>query len=93
MIADRLRPAIDRTLGIARPAVRIAVGTSEYDAIRDSLAVEAIGHTMTPLSDPEFNRSQSEAVRNLLEAPDEVDAARATSPRCCGPRWSRTSGC
>ncbi|HKJ35890.1 MAG TPA: hypothetical protein VKA36_04930 [Solirubrobacterales bacterium] len=67
MIADRMRPAIDRAVGIARPAVRIAVGTKEYDAIRDSLAAEAVGHTMAPLSDPEFNRSQSDAVRALLE--------------------------
>jgi uncharacterized membrane protein YheB (UPF0754 family) len=67
LIADRLRPAIDRTVGIAKPAVRIAVGTREYDTIRASLAVEAIDHTMAPLSDPEFNRSQSDAVRGLLE--------------------------
>lgn len=67
LISDRLRPAVDRTVGIARPAVRIAVGTSEYDAIRESLALEAVDQTMAPLSDPEFNRSQGEAVRRLLE--------------------------
>jgi uncharacterized membrane protein YheB (UPF0754 family) len=67
LIADRLRPAIDRALGIARPAVRIAVGTREYDAIRNALAVEAVGQTMAPLADPEFNADQSEAVRRLLE--------------------------
>ena len=67
LIADRLRPAIDRSVGIAKPAVRIAVGTSEYDAIRNALAAEAVGETMAPLSDPDFNRSQSDAIRRLLE--------------------------
>lgn len=67
LIADRLRPAIDRSLGIARPAVRIAVGTREYDTISDALAVEAVGQTMAPLADPDFNAGQSDAVRQLLE--------------------------
>ena len=67
LIGERMRPAIDRAVGIARPAVRIAVGSSQYDAIRDALAVEAVDQTMKPLSDPEFNRSQGDAVRGLLE--------------------------
>jgi hypothetical protein len=46
--------------------VRVAVGPSTYDAIRDSVAVEAVDYTMTPLTDPEFNRRQSEAVRSLV---------------------------
>ncbi|MGI8727156.1 MAG: hypothetical protein ACR2K6_05685 [Solirubrobacterales bacterium] len=67
LIADRLRPSIDRAAGVAGPAVRIAIGTTEYDRIRDSLAVEAIDQTMDPLSDPEFNARQSEEVKALLE--------------------------
>ena len=35
MIEDRLRPAVDRSIGAARPAVRIALGTRQFDAIRD----------------------------------------------------------
>lgn len=68
MIAGRLRPSVDRGLGIASPAVRVAVGTREYDAIRESLATEAVEHTMRPLGDPELNRRQSAAVRKLLVA-------------------------
>jgi uncharacterized membrane protein YheB (UPF0754 family) len=67
LIGERMRPAIDRAVGMAQPAVRIAVGSSEYDAIRDSLAVEAVDQTMDPLSDPEFNRVQSDRIRELLE--------------------------
>jgi uncharacterized membrane protein YheB (UPF0754 family) len=68
MLETALRPAVDRATGAARSAVRVAVGTREYDAIRDSVAVEAVDYTMTPLTDPEFNAHQSEAVRTLLAA-------------------------
>ena len=66
MIATALRPAVDRATGPARAAVRVAMGTRSYDAIRDSLAVEAVDYTMTPLADPEFNTRQSGAVRELV---------------------------
>ncbi len=46
--------------------MRVAVGTREYDAIRESVAIEAVDYTMTPLTDPEFNRRQSDAVRKLI---------------------------
>jgi uncharacterized membrane protein YheB (UPF0754 family) len=68
MIESRLRPAIDRSVGPAKPAVRVAVGTRQYDAIRESLATEAVEYTMTPLTDPEFNRQQSAEVRKLIAA-------------------------
>jgi uncharacterized membrane protein YheB (UPF0754 family) len=66
MIATVMRPALDRAVGPARAAVRVAVGTREYDAIRDSVAAEGVEHTITPLSDPEFNRRQSVAVRAFI---------------------------
>jgi uncharacterized membrane protein YheB (UPF0754 family) len=66
VLATTLRPAVDRATGRARAAVRVAVGTRQYDTIRESLAVEAVDHTMTPLADPEFNRAQSAAIRELL---------------------------
>ena len=66
MIESRLRPAVDRSIGAARPAVRIAVGARQYDAIRESIATEAVEYTMTPLSDPAFNRQQSSEMRDLI---------------------------
>jgi uncharacterized membrane protein YheB (UPF0754 family) len=66
MVETALRPAVDRAVGPTRSAVRVAVGTREYDAIRESVAVEAVDYTMTPLTDPEFNRQQSVAVRELI---------------------------
>jgi uncharacterized membrane protein YheB (UPF0754 family) len=68
MIATAMRPAVDRASGAARSAVRVAMGTREYDAIRDTVAVEAVDYTLTPLTDTEFNRRQSEAVRRLIAA-------------------------
>ncbi len=66
MIATALRPAMDRATGPARAAVRVAVGTREYDTIRDSVATEAVDYTMTPLSDKDFNRQQSARIRDLI---------------------------
>jgi uncharacterized membrane protein YheB (UPF0754 family) len=66
MIEDAMRPAVDRAAGPARLAVQVAIGTSQYETIRESLATEAVDYTMTPLTDPEFNRRQSAAVRTLI---------------------------
>jgi uncharacterized membrane protein YheB (UPF0754 family) len=66
MIETALRPAVDGAAGRVQPAVRVAVGARQYDAIRDSVAAEAVEYTMAPLTDPEFTRRQSAAVRTLV---------------------------
>jgi uncharacterized membrane protein YheB (UPF0754 family) len=66
LIEDSMRPAIDRATGRARRAVRVAIGTREYDAIRESFAAEPVESMMMPLSDPEFSRSQSATMRKLI---------------------------
>jgi uncharacterized membrane protein YheB (UPF0754 family) len=68
MIENAMRPAVDRAVGRAREAVRVAVGRREYDAIRESVAVEAVDYTMTPLTDPEFNREQSQRIYTLISS-------------------------
>jgi uncharacterized membrane protein YheB (UPF0754 family) len=68
MLEDAMRPAIDQALGPMSSAVRVAVGTREYDAIRDSVASEAVEYTMTPFTDPAFNKRQSTAIRTLIAA-------------------------
>ena len=62
-----MRPAIDRSVGAAQTAVRVVVGSDRYDAIREGLATEAVEYTVSPLSDPEFNRRQSAAVREMIK--------------------------
>ena len=66
MIASALRPAIDRSVGPARPLVRLAIGGHEYDAIRETVAREGIEATIEPLSDPGLNERQGKAIRTLL---------------------------
>ena len=65
LIETAARPVMDRAVGPLAPAVRVAVGRREYDAIRDSVAAEAVHHTIAPLEDPEFNRRQSKKIRQL----------------------------
>jgi uncharacterized membrane protein YheB (UPF0754 family) len=66
MIQTTMRPAVDRAVGRARPAIRMGVGPREYDAIRTGVAEETVEYTMTPLADPDFNRRQGQAVRTLF---------------------------
>src|SRR5207248_760114 len=79
-----MEPAIDRAAGPARAAVRVAVGTREYDSIRESVAQEAAEYTMVPFRDPEFSRRQSDQIRRLvaqrtreLPSADYVEMLRA----------------
>ena len=66
LIVESLRPAIDRATGYAQVAVRVAVGTDRYDSIRETVATEAVSYTMTPLEDPDFNATQSQAIEELI---------------------------
>ncbi len=66
MIETALRPALDRAVGRARAPLRVAVGASEYDTIRETMAHEAVEYAVTPMTDPEFNREQSIRVRELI---------------------------
>src|SRR4051812_43799090 len=75
MIQSSLRPAVDRATGMVQPLVRMAVGPREYDSIRESLAVEGVDYTITPLQDEEFNKEQGRNVRTLI-----ADRVREMSP-------------
>lgn len=66
MLEDTLRPAIDEAAGRARAAVRLAIGTREYDNIRDSVAAEASTFAPVALSEPDFNRRQSENIYRFV---------------------------
>jgi uncharacterized membrane protein YheB (UPF0754 family) len=66
LLEDSMRPAIDRSIGPVRAAVRVAVGPREYDSIRESFAQDAAEHTLTGFQDPEFSRHQSEQMRELI---------------------------
>jgi uncharacterized membrane protein YheB (UPF0754 family) len=67
MLETTLRPAIDKALGPAQAAVRVAIGTQEYDRIRASVASEAadIG---SALADEEFGRQQAKKIKDFVAA-------------------------
>jgi uncharacterized membrane protein YheB (UPF0754 family) len=66
MVETAMRPAVDQAVGPLQPLLRVAVGTREYDSIRDAFAAEAVSHTITPMADVEFNARQSVEVRRLV---------------------------
>ena len=91
LIETAMRPALDRAIGPMRSAVRVAIGGRQYDAIRESVATEAVDYTMTPLGDPEFNRRQSTAIRT--SSPTACARCRPrTSRKCSARRSAKTSG-
>ena len=66
MLATALRPAIDQAAGPARGALRVAMGSTRFDTIRDSVAQEAVGRTLTPFKDPAFSARQADKIRVLV---------------------------
>ncbi len=68
MLFDQLRPAVDRAVGPARRAVRVAIGSREYDQIRSSVAVEASTFAPIAFSDAAFNKRQAGKIRAFIAA-------------------------
>jgi hypothetical protein len=66
MLARALRPAIDDAAGPLLPVVRVAVGSRQFDRIREGIAVEAVGRTDLAFRDPEFGRQQGDRLRVLF---------------------------
>lgn len=66
MLEDTLRPAVDKAVGPARTAVRVAIGTKEYDRIRSSIATEASGFAPIAFADAEFNKRQSAKIHKFI---------------------------
>jgi uncharacterized membrane protein YheB (UPF0754 family) len=66
LIETSMRPAVDRATGPARAAVRVAIGSREYDRISRAFAAEPVEQMMAPLEDPEFSSSQSATMRKLI---------------------------
>jgi uncharacterized membrane protein YheB (UPF0754 family) len=62
MLEQVLRPAVDKAIGPMQSALRVAIGTREYDRIRSSIATETASFTSI-FSDPEFNKAQAEKIR------------------------------
>ncbi|MGA8256319.1 MAG: hypothetical protein WB767_07060 [Nocardioides sp.] len=66
MLATAMRPAIDQAAGPARAALRVAIGSGRFDTIRESVAQQAVGRTLTPFKDKEFSARQADKIRVLV---------------------------
>jgi hypothetical protein len=51
------------------------MGRREYEAFREGVATESVEYTVTPLSDPDFNRDRAEEVHGMI-----VDRMRELPP-------------
>jgi len=68
MLHDQLRPAVDRAVGPARAAVKVAIGSHEYDQIRTSVATEASTFAPIAFADAAFNKRQSGKIRSFISS-------------------------
>ncbi len=59
LLHDALHPAVDRAIGPARAAVKVAIGSREYNQIRSSVALQASGLAPKAFADAAFNKRQS----------------------------------
>jgi uncharacterized membrane protein YheB (UPF0754 family) len=65
MLETSLRPAVDDAVGFARSAIRVGIGTTRYDRIRDAVASEAVEFA-SAFGDAEFGRQQSGKIRRFV---------------------------
>jgi hypothetical protein len=66
MLEDCLRPAVDKAVGPARTAVKLVIGSQEYETIRASVATEATSFAPIAFNDAEFNRRQSGKIYSFV---------------------------
>jgi len=66
LLEDSLRPAVDRAVGPARAAVKLAIGSKEYESIRSSLATEATSFAPIAFNDAEFSKRQSGKIYRFI---------------------------
>jgi uncharacterized membrane protein YheB (UPF0754 family) len=65
MLEDILRPAVDKAIGPAQGALRVAIGSREYDRIRSSMASEAMEFSSV-FDDEQFGKEQSKKVYDFV---------------------------
>jgi uncharacterized membrane protein YheB (UPF0754 family) len=65
MLREVLSPAADKAIGPAKGAVRVAVGTQEYDRIKESLAIE-VTNFGSAFADVDFNKQQARRISTFV---------------------------
>ena len=75
LIETAMRPALDRAIGPLRSAVRVAIGGRQYDAIRESVATEAVDYT-DPTGRPRVQQAPVNRDPRAHHRPHARDAAK-----------------
>jgi uncharacterized membrane protein YheB (UPF0754 family) len=65
MLEDTIRPAVDKAIGPAQGALRVAIGSREYDRISSSMATEAADFA-SAFDDEEFGREQAKKIYDFV---------------------------
>jgi uncharacterized membrane protein YheB (UPF0754 family) len=65
MLEDTIRPAVDKAIGPAQGALRVAIGSAEYDRIRASVAVEG-ADLASAFDDEKFGREQAAKIYEFV---------------------------
>ena len=65
MLQTVLEPAADKAIGPAKGAVRVAMGTREYDRIRAALATEVTGFS-DAFADADFNEEMADRISKFV---------------------------
>lgn len=65
LIAHQVRKEIETVVGAVRPAVRVAVGAREFDALERGSAVAAVGFAPKLYEDAEFTAEQSKKISDF----------------------------
>lgn len=66
IIRKHVRRVVDESLGVTRPVVQLAVGSKEYDRLKESVSEKAFTLTATTFDDPAFNQSRAKIVREHM---------------------------
>ena len=66
LVRAHVRPMIDDAMGIAKPAVQLAVGSKRYDQVKEDLTVQALEFGDTAFDDPVFNAERAVAVEHQM---------------------------
>ena len=68
LIKRHMKPLVDEAIGLARPMVRMAIGTREYEEGVEHMTGHAVGMTDLAFDDPVFNAERAVAVEHEMRA-------------------------
>lgn len=68
LVRRHLKPLVDEAVGLARPMVKMAIGTDEYAQGVERMSVQAVAMSDLAFEDPVFNAERAVAVEHEMRA-------------------------